>query len=83
MVQSRSDDVIAFTNGTVGADKELGHDEQRDSLGASGRVGQFGEHQMDDVVGDIVVSSGDPHLRAEKPVGAVVLRFSAGRNVGQ
>ena len=38
---------------------------------------------MDDVLGEFVIAAGDPHLRAEEPVGPVVLRFGAGGDVGQ
>ena len=51
--------------------QELGHDEARDALGAGRRVGHPGEHQVDDVVGHVVVAEGDEDLRAGDAVAAV------------
>ena len=46
--------------------------------GAGRRIGQPGEHQMDDVVGEIMLAIGDVDLLAENPVGAVAHGFGAG-----
>ena len=32
------------------------------------RAGDAGQHQVDDVLGQLVVAAGDPHLAAEEPV---------------
>ena len=50
-------------HGAVG-DVELGHDEQRDALAALRRVGQAGQHQVDDVVRHVVLAGGDEDLVA-------------------
>ncbi len=42
----------------------LGGHEQRDAAAALWRVGQAGEHQVDDVVGQVVVAPGDEDLLA-------------------
>ena len=54
---------------------DLRHQEQRDALGAGRRVGQPGEHEMDDVVGQIVLAIGDEDFRAGDAVAAVGRAF--------
>ena len=56
----------------------LRHQEQRDAPRAGGRVGQAGQHQVDDVVGEIVLAIGDEDLLAGDPVGAVARRARPG-----
>ena len=50
---------------------ELRDEEQRDALGAGRRIGQPGEHEVDDVVGEVVLAIGDEDLRAGDAVAAV------------
>ena len=83
MVQPGQRHVVALADRAVGVDEELRHDEQRDALRARRSAGDLGEHQVDDVLGEFVLGAGDPHLGAEQPVGAVVLWFGAGEDVGQ
>ena len=49
----------------------LGHQEQRDALGAGWRIGQTREHEMNDVVGQIVLAIGDENFRAGEAIGPV------------
>ena len=65
-------DVVALADGAVLPDEVLGDDEQRDASRPGRRVGQLGQDEVDDVVAHLVVATGDPHLAAEDPVGAVV-----------
>ena len=75
--------VVARAQATVGVDHELGHDEQRNSLHPLGRVRQAGEHEVDDVVGEVVLAVGDEDLLAEDLVGAVTLRLGLGAHRGE
>ena len=59
-------DVVA---GAVG--QELRHQEQRDAARAGRRVGQARQHEMDDVVGEVVLAVGDEDLLAGDAVGSV------------
>ena len=52
-------------------DEELRHQEQRDALRAGRRIGQPREHEMDDVVGQVMLAIGDEDLRAGDAIGAV------------
>ena len=50
---------------------EFRNQKQRNALGAGWRVGQARQHEMDDVVGQIVLAIGDEDLLAGDAVGAV------------
>ena len=56
----------------------LGREEQGEAARAGRRVGQARQHQVDDVVGDVVVAPGDEDLLAGEPVAAVAVRLGAG-----
>ena len=43
----------------------FGHDEQADALHALGRAGHARQHQVDDVLGHVVLAVGDEDLGAE------------------
>ena len=64
--------VVALAQGTVVVDQELRHKEQRNALGACGRIRQARQHHVNDVVGKIVVAVGNENLLAEDAVSAVV-----------
>ena len=70
--------VVAGTGAAILADQELGHDEQRNALGAGRRAGRAGQHQMDDVVGQVVFAIGDEDLGALDAPGAIVGGFGLG-----
>ena len=57
---------------------ELGHDEQRDALGARRRVRQARQHQVDDVLRQVVLAGRDEDLGAGDAVAAVGLRLGLG-----
>ena len=73
----------------LGVEVELRHDEQREALGA-GAAGALdadraGEHEVDDVLGQVVLGRGDEALDALDVPGAVVVRGglgAAGADVG-
>ncbi len=79
VVQPGQHDVVAL----AGVDEVLGHDEQRQALHPGRRTGHPRQHEMDDVLGQLVVAAGDPHLVPEQPVAAVGLRFGAHGHIGQ
>ena len=64
--------VVAPARAAVRVGQELGHDEQRDARGAGGRAVEPGQHEMDDVLGQIVLAVGDEDLGAEDAVAVAV-----------
>ena len=62
---------------TVVTNQIFGHQKQADPLDAFGRVQRAGQHQMDDIVGQIMVTVSDVDLGAGDPVGAILLPFGA------
>ena len=58
--------------------QDLRHQEQRDAAGAGGRILQAGQHQMHDVVGEVVLAVGDVDLRPGDPIAAVAVGFGRG-----
>ena len=64
-------DVVARAERAVGIDQEFRNQEQRNALGAGGRIGQPREHEMHDVVGHVVVAIGDEDLGAVDAIAAV------------
>ena len=58
---------IARTHSAVSRDHPLGYHKQRDATGASGRTGQAGQHDMDDVFSQIVVTGRNENLAAVRP----------------
>jgi hypothetical protein len=75
--------VVALAQAAVVVDQELGHDEERDPLHALGRAGDAREHQVHDVLRQVVLAVGDEDLGAEEPVAAVALRLGARAHEGQ
>ena len=69
-----ADDAVALAGRAVGVRQELRHDEQRNALDARRRALDAGEHEMDDVVGEVVLAGGDEDLLPGDGVGAVRLR---------
>ncbi len=74
---------VALAQRTVGVDRELGRQEQADALRPRRRVGQAGQHQVDDVVRRIVVAPGDEDLLPGQGVGAVAVGNRRGRQGAQ
>ena len=54
---------------------DLRNQEQRNAFGAGRRVGQPRKHEMDDVVGQVVLAIGDEDFRAGDAIAAVVRAF--------
>ena len=66
--------VVALAERAVGLRQELRHEEERDALHALGRVGRAREHEVDDVLGEVVLAVGDEDLLAGDQV-VVALRL--------
>ncbi len=75
--------VVAGTQRAVRVHQELRHDVQRQALGTGDAVGRARQHQVDDVVGEIVVAVGDEDLLAAQPIAAVVDLLGAGADGAQ
>ena len=68
-----ADDAVALADAAVGAGQEFRHEEERNALDPGRRAVDAGQHQMDDVVGEVVLAGGDEDLLAGDGVGAVGL----------
>ena len=66
-------DAVRPAERAVVLDLELGHHEQRNALGAGRRAFDAREHQMHDVLGEVVLAGGDENLGAGDLVAAVGL----------
>jgi hypothetical protein len=75
VLPARRKDRVALADRAVGIHLELGHHEQRDALAAGRCVRQAGQHQVDDVGGQVVLAGADEDLLAGELVAAVGLRF--------
>jgi hypothetical protein len=70
--------VVARAERAVGIEQELGHQKQRDAPGSLRRIGQPRQHQVDDVVREIVLAVGDEDLLPGDAVAAVARALGAG-----
>ena len=70
--------VVARAQRTICVDQKFGHDKQADALDAFGRASHPCQHQMDDVLGHVVLTPGDVDLGAKHFVAAVRLRLGTG-----
>ena len=73
MVQTRQGYIVALSRQSAfGVHQFLGHDEERNAFGAGDgfavRPWDFGQHQVDDVLCQLMVASGNPHLVALEAV---------------
>ena len=73
VVQAGQRHIVAFTGKLpLGIDHFLGNDEQRNAACAGHQLAigprNFGQHQVNDVVGQFVVAGRDPHFVALEPV---------------
>ena len=83
LLDLRADHAVAFPQRAVLVDEEFRHHEQRDAPAAFHRAGDPGQHQVDDVLGHVVLARRDEDLRAGDPVGAVALGFGVGAQQSQ
>jgi hypothetical protein len=75
--------VVALAQRPVRGDQEARDQEQRDAVHPRRAIGDLGQHQVHDVLDQLVVPARDPHLGAEQPEAAVGLRLGPGADVGQ
>ncbi len=68
---------VALADRAVLVDQELGHDEQRDALDVVRRAGPLGQHQMDDVLGKVVLAGRDEDLGSGDRIAAVGIFLGA------
>ena len=59
---------IALPQRPIRLDEELRHDKQRDSLHARGRIGRAGQHEVDDVLGQVMFAVGNEDFLPADPV---------------
>src|SRR6202022_3420729 len=64
---------VARTQRPIGIDQNLRHHEQRYALDTGRRALDSGQHQMDDIVSEVVLAGGDENLGASNLVAAVGL----------
>ena len=69
-----ADDGVAFAGAAFGVRQELRHEEERDALRAGRRSLDAREHEMHDVVRQIMLAGRDENLLAGDRIGAVCLR---------
>ena len=62
---------------------KLGHQEQRQTFGAGWGIGQAGQHQMHNVVGEVVLATRDENLRAIQGVATISLWRGLGARQAQ
>ncbi len=63
--------IVARAERTVRIDQELRDEEQRNALGAGRRIRQPRQHEVDDIVGEIVLAIGDEDLLSADAIAAV------------
>ncbi|MCY1524489.1 hypothetical protein D9M68_594240 [compost metagenome] len=78
MFDGATGDGVLLAQGAVGIDHHLGHQEQGNAFRAGRGVGELGQHQVDDVLGQVVLAAGDEDLGAGDLVAAVGLGFGLG-----
>ena len=78
VLEGAARDLVARADRAVVVGDELGHDEQRDTFRAGRRVGQAREHDVHDVLGEIMVARGDEDFRTGNAEGAVGGLFGLG-----
>ncbi|MNN12546.1 hypothetical protein D3C81_1255410 [compost metagenome] len=69
---------VALTQAAVGVDQELGHQKQRDTFGAGRGIRQLGQHQVDNVFGQVLLAAGNEDLGAADAVTAIGGGFRPG-----
>ena len=81
VVEAGHRDIIGLTERAIRVHADLRHDEERDARHAGRRIREFGEHQVNDVLRDVLITARDPHFVAAEPIGPVALRYRAAPDV--
>ncbi|MND74696.1 hypothetical protein D3C80_662970 [compost metagenome] len=74
---------VGRTGATVVIDQALGHREQGNTLDPGRCAFDARQHQVQDVVGDVVLAGGNEHLAAGDSIAALCLRLGAGAQQAQ
>ena len=77
VLEGPAGDAVAFARHAV-VDEEFRHDEERNAFGALRRAFDAGEHQVDDVLGEVMLARRDEDLGAGDRIGAVAVRHGLG-----
>ncbi|MCY1420393.1 hypothetical protein D9M71_360100 [compost metagenome] len=83
MLDRTAGQAVAFTQRAVDIDHEFRHQEQRNAFGAWRSIRQSGQHQVNDVFGEVVLTAGDEDLGAADLVAAISLWLGLGANNAQ
>src|SRR3546814_10581592 len=70
-------DGIALTRRSIIVHQELGHDEKRDAFAAFRCIGRLGQHQMNDIVGQVMFARRYENLGARDGIASVRIRRRA------
>ncbi len=83
MLDRAAAEAVARPKAAVFVDHHFGHQKQRDTAGTGRRIGQFGQYKVDDVLGEIVLTTGNEDLGAADLVRSVRVRLGLGANDAQ
>ena len=72
--------IVAAPERTIRADQKFRHQEQRQPFGPVGRTGDARQHEMDDVVREVVLPEGDENLAPRNSIRAVPARSARVRS---
>ena len=78
LLNARADHVIEFSHAAIVIDPDFGHQEQRYAFGAGRRADNTRQNRMNNVIHQVVLTTGDKNLSAGNGVGAVII-FDRGR----
>ena len=71
-------DAVALADAAIRVGQEFRHEEERDAFHARRRAVDSGQHQMDDVIGEVVLARRDEDLLASDRVGVIGLQGPRG-----
>lgn len=74
MLDPHASDAVARADGAVRIRQKFRHEEQADALNPRRSVRQTRQHQMNDVLSQVMLTGGNEYLRAAHAVAAVLLR---------
>ena len=81
--QPAEGDVVRVAERAIVGVAPLGDDEERDPLGASGGPRDACEHQVHDVLGELMLSSRDPDLGPLDAIGPIGVGMRRGAQIGE
>ena len=78
VLKAGAEQIIPAAKRAIIVDEEFGHEEKRNALRSGRGIGQASQHQMHDIVGQVMLAIGDENLLAEDAVAAVTGAFRTG-----